>query len=161
MNDDPLHPIDQPLHMQQYRLIHDIYVTLDYVDREALTPFDLTPSQYTLLLLLDRDDGRRLIDLADRLLVARSTITRLIDQLEEKQLVSRVNDPDDRRAQRVMLTEIGLERREAAREVHESSVAARLQQIHPDDQESLAALLKTMLRSVLHHVGFEPPPYAE
>src|SRR6185369_13928985 len=88
---------------QQYRMLHDIYVLLDDGDRRVLENFGLTTSQYSVLMLLDPTEGRRLTTVSDRLLRARSTITRIVDQLEEARLVQRVADPEDRRAQRVVL----------------------------------------------------------
>jgi len=46
-----------------------------------------------VLVLLDPDYGQRLMTLSDRMLCARSTITRLIDQMEAANLVHRITDP--------------------------------------------------------------------
>ncbi len=110
---------------QQYRMIHNIYVQLDDGDRRVLRDFNLTNSQYTTLMLLDTDKEQRLIDLSEKMLVARSTITRLIDQMENMGLVQRMPDPSDRRAQLVHLTPAGCECRERARSAHEESLVRR------------------------------------
>ncbi len=133
----------------QYRLIHDIYVFLDAGDTIALGEFQLTPSQYTLIMLLDAGDGQNLIRLAERMLVARSTITRLIDQLEGMGLVGRVNDPDDRRALRVALTPVGERLREGAYIAHEDSLAQRFSVLSADEQEQLHVLLRRLRDSLL------------
>ena len=77
---------------RQYRMIHDIYVQLDDGDRRVLSDFNLTNSQYAMLMLLDADKEQRLIDLSENMLVARSTITRLIDQMEEMDLQDLMRD---------------------------------------------------------------------
>lgn len=137
---------------QQYRLFHDIYVFLDVGDADALSQFDLTPSQFTLLMLLDPQQGQNLIRMAERMLVARSTITRLIDQMEALGYVRRVNDPDDRRAQRVELTEKGIQLRENAFELHERSLQRRFAVLSEDDQEQLQQLLKKLRDSLLTEI---------
>jgi MarR family transcriptional regulator, 2-MHQ and catechol-resistance regulon repressor len=141
---------------QQYRMLHDIYVLLDDGDRQVLEVFELTTSQYAVLMLLDREDGRRLTSVSDRLLRARSTITRIVDQLEAARLVQRVADPEDRRAQRVVLTEEGATRREKAYAAHVASLARRLTILDSDEAAALNILLDKLragLRQDLSHNG--------
>jgi DNA-binding MarR family transcriptional regulator len=133
---------------QQYRMLHDIYVLLDDGDRRVLENFGLTTSQFSVLMLLDEEEGRRLTTVSDRLLRARSTITRIVDQLEEARLVQRVADPEDRRAQRVVLTEEGIKRRELAHEAHLKSLLRRLTFLSVDESCALNELLDK-LRSTL------------
>lgn len=120
-----------------YRLIHDLYVVIDAGDRDVLEPFGLTPSQYRVLVLLDANYGQRLITLSDRLLVARSTITRLIDQMEDAGWVHRIDDPSDRRAQHVALTPMGLALRNQAYAAHEHSIEDRMGVLGERDQQRL------------------------
>ena len=47
-----------------YRLIHDVYVLLDFGDRLVLDPFGLTTTQFRLLNLIDPDNGLRLTRLS-------------------------------------------------------------------------------------------------
>lgn len=133
---------------QQYRMFHDIYVLLDDGDRRVLRAFNLSPSQFAVLLLLDGEAGWRLTDLSERLLVDKSTITRIVDRLESAELVRREADPDDRRVQRVVLTGQGRERRDRARAAHERSIERRMGALDTDEQRQLLALL-TRLRDGL------------
>lgn len=133
---------------QQYRLLHDIYVLLDDGDHRVLAIYDLTPSQYAVLLLLDSHEGSRLTTVSDRLLLARSTITRIVDQLESAGLVRRESDPDDRRAQRVILTLEGEARRKAAQKSHDQSVERRLMTLDHEEHEQLVSLLGKLRQSL-------------
>lgn len=133
---------------QQYRMFHDIYVLLDDGDRRVLRAFNLSPSQFAVLLLLDGEAGWRLTDLSERLLVDKSTITRIVDRLESAGLVRREADPDDRRVQRVVLTGQGQETRDRARAAHERSIERRMGALDSDEQRQLLALL-TRLRDGL------------
>jgi MarR family transcriptional regulator, 2-MHQ and catechol-resistance regulon repressor len=126
---------------QQYRMIHDIYVLLDDGDRRVLRSFNLSSSQFAVLLLLDADAGWRLTDLSERLLFDKSTITRIIDRLEQAELVRRIADPGDRRVQRVVLTPQGLALREQARTAHDRSLERRMAVLDADEQRHLCALL--------------------
>lgn len=134
---------------QQYRLIHDIYVLLDDGDRRVLGTCNLTTSQYAVLRLLNVDEGRRLTSLIDQLLCARSTITRIIDQLEDIGLVGRIDDPEDRRAQRAVLMPKGAKLLESAQATHCASVANRMDCLTEMEQVQLVQLLGK-LRNGLH-----------
>jgi DNA-binding MarR family transcriptional regulator len=126
---------------QQYRLIHDIYVLLDDGDRRVLSTCNLTTSQYAVLRLLDVEEGRRLTSLSDRLLCARSTITRIVDQLEAVGLVRRIDDPEDRRAQHAVLTPKGANMLETALSTHCTSVTNRMDYLDEAEQQQLILLL--------------------
>ncbi len=126
---------------QQYRMIYDIYVLLDDGDRRVLRSFNLTISQYNVLMLLDAERGWRLTDLSERLLFDKSTVTRIIDRLEQMALVRRTADSNDRRVQRVVLTEAGQSLRERARAAHEQSMEQRMAVLDPEEQRSLHSLL--------------------
>ncbi|HEX2909000.1 MAG TPA: MarR family transcriptional regulator [Phototrophicaceae bacterium] len=151
-NRPQLDPTPSALAQHQYRLLHDIYIQLDAADRAVLSQFDLTPSQYTLLALLNRDEGQRLITLADRLLVARSTVTRLIDQMEQRGLVQRVDDPEDRRAQRVILTLVGDNLLRQALAAHQESLSQRFDQLDETEQNHIVTILTTMRDSLQVYV---------
>ncbi|MCX7791670.1 MAG: MarR family transcriptional regulator [Chloroflexaceae bacterium] len=129
-------------------MFHDIYVLLDDGDRQVLRAFNLSPSQFAVLLLLDGEAGWRLTDLSERLLVDKSTITRIVDRLESAGLVRREADPDDRRVQRVVLTGEGQQTRDRARAAHELSIERRMGALDADEQRELLRLL-TRLRDGL------------
>ena len=131
----------QSLAAQQYRMFHDIYVMLDDGDRRVLRAFGLNASQYAVLLLLDGANGWRLTDLSERLLLDKSTVTRLVDRLEQAGLLRRIADRADRRVQRVLLTERGVEQRERAQAAHERSLRRRFAALDPDEQRQLCRLL--------------------
>ncbi len=133
-----------PSAQRDYRLIHDVYIVLDAIDRCVLSPYGLTNAQYRLMSLLDVDNGRRLTDLSDQMICNRSTITRLIDKLEAKGLVRRVVHADDRRAQQVVLTPSGQVLREQATEAHDRSLIERIAHLSPDEQSQLNILLEKM-----------------
>jgi MarR family 2-MHQ and catechol resistance regulon transcriptional repressor len=134
----------------QYRMIHNIYVLLDEGDRRVLRPFGLTLSQYRVLKTLDLEQGKRLTTLSDRLLRAKSTITRIIDQLEQDGLVQRTSDAEDRRAQRVILTHHGAELLAEAQLVHERVLDHRVNEaLTPEEQTAFQSLLEKLHDSLV------------
>lgn len=68
---------------------------------------DLQPSGLYILQILDRRGALRPSTVAECLEVDRSAISRLIASVETLGLIERLPDPDDRRAYRIALTEVG------------------------------------------------------
>jgi DNA-binding MarR family transcriptional regulator len=69
---------------------------------------ELVPREYGVLYALSAaPEGLRITELLDDVLLTQPGMSRLIARLEERGLVERADDPDDRRACRVRLTEAG------------------------------------------------------
>ncbi len=105
--------------------------------RMALTDYDV------LVQLAAADDRRlRMSDLADRLLLSRSGVTRLVDRLVAEGLVERVSCDTDRRGLWAALTDAGLERLRSAAPTHLRGVGAHfLDRLSPDDLAALRGIL--------------------
>lgn len=101
-----------------YRLVHDVYLFLDANENQVLSEFDLTSTAYRALLLLDTKEPKNLVTLSNELWCARSTVTRLVEKMENEKLVRRITDPNNRRAHLVTLTPAGVQLREQARTAH-------------------------------------------
>ena len=75
--------------------------------KEKLTPFDVTPIQYSLLKCLWDNDMQTPTMLAQALQMDASTVTGLIERLERKNLVAREYSVEDRRSISIRLTSEG------------------------------------------------------
>src|SRR3954453_3733829 len=76
----------------------------------VLAPFDITEQQYNVLRILRGagEKGLPTLDIAERMIESTPGITRLIDRLETKKLVSRERCPTDRRQVFCRITKSGL-----------------------------------------------------
>ena len=95
-------------------------VTLTRLERDLSDEADLPLTWYDVLVQLAQVPDRRLrmADLADRLLLSRSGITRLVDRLQAEGLVAREPYPGDARGTYTVLTEEGLRRLRGAAPIH-------------------------------------------
>ncbi|GAB4481704.1 MAG: MarR family transcriptional regulator [Anaerolineae bacterium] len=141
--------------IEYYRLIHDIYVLLDDGDRRLLGEFNLTTSQYAVMRVLDMEKGQRLTTLSEKVLKSKSTVTRIIDQLEQAQLVKRNLDPHDRRAQRVVLTGSGADLLRQVQAAHAQSLHRRLAALDDRERAAFCRALKKLRASLAVDLGLQ------
>ncbi len=92
---------------------------------KILSIYDLSIPEWTILGQVFEQDGVRLAEISEILSVEAPLVTTLADQLEKKGLVTRTDDPQDRRAKLLTLTQKG---KEIVPQI-ESEAAARLKQL--------------------------------
>lgn len=113
---------------------------------EALEPVGLSGPKFGALThLVQAGEPLSLSECAARMTCVRSNITQLVDRLEADGLVRRVDDPADRRAVRVVVTPLGLERQAAgAKQVEkmQAELARRLSRIECGALERALSVLK-------------------
>jgi DNA-binding MarR family transcriptional regulator len=101
-------------------LLHAHHQVVRRLDRELRDEHDLPLAGYDVLLRLARapDRALRMTDLADRVMLSPSGLTRLVDRLAAKGLVTRRADPQDGRVALACLTGEGLRRLKQAARTH-------------------------------------------
>jgi DNA-binding MarR family transcriptional regulator len=77
------------------------------LSRAALAPFGISGRELAVLVAIDDRPSQSQQEVARRMDVDRTTMVALIDDLEDKGLVQRQQDPDDRRKNVVVLTDAG------------------------------------------------------
>jgi DNA-binding MarR family transcriptional regulator len=111
-----------------------------------LSPYGITPSQGRALDVLARGSHCggmiRLNQLAERLHIAPRSVTTVVDALEAAGLVARVQDPEDRRAILLRLTEAGDDVVEQIGRVRQEVAEEYFGAISPADRGELLRLLR-------------------
>jgi DNA-binding MarR family transcriptional regulator len=118
------------------------------LERELHDEQQLALADYDVLVQLARAEERRLRmgELADRLLLSRSGITRLVDRLERAGFVERASCESDRRGSWALITDAGYDRLRRATPVHLRGVAEHfLDRIPGEELEELRAALARVL----------------
>lgn len=114
------------------------------LDADLVARHGLTSRDYEALLFLAQEPDRNLpmSELANRTMLTRSGVTRLVDGLTKIGLVERVSCPRDARVSYAQLTDAGYERlREAGRTHIEGIRATFLRHFSGSEIEQLAELL--------------------
>ncbi len=126
------------------RLLRAYATTTRLLSAELQAEHGLTINDYEALLILSRAEGRRLkrVELARRLVLTPSGVTRLLEGLEATGLVERVACASDLRVVYAQLTDAGLERLRAASCAHVGSIRALFEDaLDERDVEGLSELL--------------------
>jgi len=97
--------------------------------------------EYDVLYTLSKcDEGQRLSDLQEHVLLSQPALSRLVDRLVDRGLVSRCEDPVDGRAVRVSLTPEGAQIQHEIGRRHAADVADAMAALTDDEQRQLASL---------------------
>jgi DNA-binding MarR family transcriptional regulator len=117
----------------------------------ALAGVPLDRAAVALLRQIADSEPQRPGELAARLGVEASHVTRTVQQLQKSGYVTRVPDPDDRRAQRIELTDAGGEAIAKVREAGVRGMQMALSDWSPEELRQLATLFHRMVDDFLAH----------
>lgn len=128
-----------------------IYDKMQQHSADHLHQYSLTPAQFDVLAQLVTNPGISQQELAERLLVTKGNVCGLIDRLEKLGMVQRCEDPEDRRSNRLHLTEKAQRLAAEAIPAHEEFIVEHLSALSWDQQRTLLALLRDLDRSLARH----------
>ncbi|MDH6220456.1 MarR family winged helix-turn-helix transcriptional regulator [Streptomyces pseudovenezuelae] len=117
----------------------------------ALAGVPLDRAAVALLRQVADSEPLRPGELANRLGVEASHVTRTVQQLQKSGYVTRVPDPVDRRAQRIELTETGRQAIDRVRDAGSRGMQLALSDWSPEELRQLATLFHRMVDDFLAH----------
>jgi DNA-binding MarR family transcriptional regulator len=126
------------------RLVRGNAAVTRAMNAQLLADHGLTINAYEALLHLARAEDRRMrrVDLAERLVLTASGVTRLLDGLEQAGYVDRDACASDRRVTYAVLTDAGLEKVRTASESHIADLRAFFEsRFSAEELDQLVALL--------------------
>jgi DNA-binding MarR family transcriptional regulator len=100
-------------------------------------PYDVTPEQWSLLSRLAENDGISQKELAFQVDKDPTNVTRILDQLERKGLVSRTSNKEDRRSFLLFLTDQGKELDRKLAPIEDQAIREMLIGVSPADIETV------------------------
>jgi DNA-binding MarR family transcriptional regulator len=115
---DPASRMESPEPAEQALQLGELAELLGYSIKRAqlkvfddflrcMAPLQLTPAQFSVLLLLDKNPGRNQTEVANTLGILRPNFVAMLDALESRDLCVRVRSVNDRRSHIVTLTDKG------------------------------------------------------
>jgi len=111
---------------------------------EVLEPHGLVLSQFEALIKIGMNPGLIQQELVKHLLVTKGNVGALLDRLESMEWVRRCSCPNDRRANRLYVTERGSEMLQEIIKKHRVFIAESFEPLSVDQRVQLCSLLKTI-----------------
>ena len=106
--------------------------------------FDLKPAQYSVLLVIGDNPGRKQSEIASALGIQRPNFVAMLDELERRGLAERTRSATDRRSHAVVLTAHGRRVLARARAVQARQEVELGELLGPGGREALVSLLKRL-----------------
>jgi DNA-binding MarR family transcriptional regulator len=138
----------KPFTCREEELTLNIMRTADQLQRrmgELLKTAELSATQYNVLRILRGagNEGLACGEISDRMVTRDPDITRLLDRLEKRSLVTRSREKEDRRVVTARITQAGLDLLKKLDEPVVQAHRAQLGHMDPKQQEALIRLLET------------------
>jgi len=130
------------------RLIYFTAQDIKNLAEKVLKPFGLTLEQFHILKNMSSQTGLSQRELGEIVNKTPANITRLLDRLESKSLITRRDNPDDRRASLVFLTDAGESLRSKVFGTLESFSMKVSQGINEQEQEIVKKVLNKMAANI-------------
>ena len=113
----------------------------------CMAPLQLTPAQFSVLLLLDKNPGRNQTEIANTLGILRPNFVAMLDGLESRDLCTRIRSANDRRSHILVLTDKGRAVLARAKKLVATKHEARLTDLlGPANRAALLSMLATIAR---------------
>ncbi len=136
LTESPTYYLKQVVHLMQKTM------------RESLVDFDLTNTQFTLLMgltvLTQKSKCVTQMDLANFLKLDKMMVSEVLRTLEKKGYILRVNNPNDKRAKSLIVTDKGVKLNEMALE-KALAIDAQFFSVLGDDKDEFVRMLKKFL----------------
>src|SRR5437764_327300 len=115
----------------------------------CVAPLQLTPAQFSVLMLLDKNPGRNQTEIANTLGILRPNFVAMLDGLESRDLCARIRSTNDRRSHILVLTDKGRAVLARAKKLVATKHEARLNELlGPSNRAALLAMLATIAREL-------------
>jgi len=115
----------------------------------CVEPLRLTPAQFSVLILLEKNPGRNQTEIANTLGILRPNFVAMLDGLESRDLCTRMRSTNDRRSHILVLTDKGRAVLQRAKKLVASKHEARLNEVlGPSNRAALLSMLSKISREL-------------
>jgi len=130
-----------------------IYRHMQILISDALKPYGIGNGQLSFFLAIATEEGISQKKLSEELLIDKTTTAKAITKLEKEGYVRREVDPDDKRSQRLFLTEEGKEVLPKVEEILGTITRQSTTGINSEDFETMMRTLNEVLNNVMEQVN--------
>lgn len=125
-----------------FRAQHEIFERI----RQDFSDQQLTQAEYDVLLTVVRSPAQtaRLRDITANMLISQPSVSRLVDKMVVRGLVSKAADPDDGRGSLITATEAGAHQFRQIAVAHGKSIADSMSVLSNDELRALKAITQKL-----------------
>jgi DNA-binding MarR family transcriptional regulator len=118
-----------------------------YINR-VVSEYDIRSGQLIFLMDLYLQDGKNQEEISERLKIDKGTTARALKKLEEQEFITRVKDKDDKRANRIYLTEKSKDIKPDVYNVFEDWNKKISENLTNEEEETLRNLLEKVCKNI-------------
>lgn len=134
-----------PTHLNIAHLIHLLNQHKDRLLEKHLQPFNISGAQYRVLRLVVGEIANTPSALSQALSIDAGAMTRMLDKLEQRNLLCRERNPEDRRQIRVQPTEEGIALYQKIRTIAADLLNELTGDLESDELSELERLMRKIL----------------
>ncbi|WP_147819852.1 MarR family winged helix-turn-helix transcriptional regulator [Salidesulfovibrio onnuriiensis] len=116
--------------------------------RFAAAGLDISPEQWRVMMATWISEGLSQRELADRCFMNKVSITKILESLEKRELIQRERSEEDRRGNRVFLTDAGHALHGRMVEAAKQNLRQAEQGIDPDDLQTFRAVARKIIANM-------------
>lgn len=116
--------------------------TIENLIKKDMKTYGLNPTEFAVLELLYHKGDQPIQKIGENILLASSSITYVVDKLEGKKLVQRIDSPEDRRIKFASITDKGKEFMDEAFPKHEKRIEELFSNLTDDEIDRAIQLFK-------------------
>jgi DNA-binding MarR family transcriptional regulator len=145
---------DKTTHLSMYQAsrLKNLVEEISFCCQERLSllsnKFSLTQSELRCLLLFKSERYLTVTSIAQKLEVAKSRVTKVLDGLLKKKMIQRFDDPEDARIKLISLTSLGQKKTKEIDEFITDMHHHLVLTLNPEDRNSVIASLEVLRASM-------------
>ncbi|MDK2585339.1 MarR family transcriptional regulator [Romboutsia sedimentorum] len=118
-----------------------------FINREV-SKYDIRSGQLIFLMDLYLEDGKNQEEISERLKIDKGTTARALKKLEEQEFITRIKDIDDKRVNRIYLTEKSKEVKPDVYNIFDDWNKKISENLTKEEEETLRNLLEKVCKNI-------------
>jgi len=144
MNEEEKNQLDEKLSLKLFVVLTRALAAVRKSIEKEIRTYGLNPTEFAVLELLYNKGEQSAQKIGEKVLIASSSITYVVDKLEKKGLILRTPCPEDRRISNVSITDAGRKMMDEIFPVHTQGVQRILEGLDTKEKEEMISQLKKL-----------------
>ncbi|WYP26206.1 MarR family transcriptional regulator [Alkalihalobacillus sp. FSL W8-0930] len=144
MNKESVNKHDEDLSLKLFVVLTRAIQSVKKKVEEDIKGMGLNPTEFAVLELVYNKGDQPIQKIGEKVLIASSSITYVVDKLEKKELLKRMPSPEDRRSTYAVITEKGTQFMDEVFPKHREAINNICGGLSKDEKQSLIEQLKKL-----------------